>query len=148
MSDRRHVINHLTVSSRRGHICVAINTPISTRLPILHYVQGNAICNVAGLNRCRTLVEVNLDGNKIRQLGPPNALHGLGSLRKLRLEDNGLRTLSAGLGASTPALLSLSLAQNRLSDPAEIDRLGALPNLMELSLGGNPMARRGKITED
>ena len=103
--------------------------------------QGNNIGNLGGLNRCRTLVEVNLDGNKIRQLGPPSAFNGLGNLRKLRLEDNGLRVLSPGLGASTPALLSLSLAQNRLSDPAELDRLGALPNLMELSVCGNPMAR-------
>lgn len=103
--------------------------------------QGNNIGNLGGLNRCQTLVEVNLDGNKIRQLGPPSAFSGLGNLRKLRLEDNGLRVLSPGLGASTPALLSLSLAQNRLSDPAELDRLGALPNLMELSVCGNPMAR-------
>ncbi|CAN0113390.1 unnamed protein product [Ectocarpus sp. 6 AP-2014] len=105
-------------------------------------LQGNNIGSLGGLNRCRTLVEVNLDGNKIRQLGPPSVLNGLGNLRKLRLEDNGLRVLSPGLGASTPALLSLSLAQNRLSDPAELDRLGALPNLMELSVCGNPMARR------
>ncbi|CAN0500287.1 unnamed protein product, partial [Ectocarpus sp. 8 AP-2014] len=104
-------------------------------------LQGNNIGSLGGLNRCRTLVEVNLDGNKIRQLGPPSVLNGLGNLRKLRLEDNGLRVLSPGLGASTPALLSLSLAQNRLSDPAELDRLGALPNLMELSVCGNPMAR-------
>ncbi|CAM9265882.1 unnamed protein product, partial [Hapterophycus canaliculatus] len=114
------------------------------RMPHLLAVdlQGNNIGSLGGLNRCRTLVEVNLDGNKIRQLGPPSALHGLGNLRKLRLEDNGLRVLSPGLGASTPALLSLSLAQNRLSDPSELDRLGALPNLMELSVCGNPMARR------
>lgn len=99
--------------------------------------------NLAGLNRCRTLVEVNLDGNKIRQLGPPSALNGLGSLRKLRLEDNGIRTLCPGIAASTPALLSLSLAQNRLTDPAELDRLGPLPNIVELSISGNPMARSG-----
>lgn len=92
-------------------------------------------------------MEVNLDGNKIRQLGPPSALSGLGNLRKLRMEDNGLRVLSPGLGAATPALLSLSLAQNRLSDPAELDRLGALPNLMELSVCGNPMARRASLEE-
>lgn len=114
--------------------------PIETAA-VCNSQQGNNIGNLAGLNRCRTLVEVNLDGNKIRQLGPPSAFHGLGNLRKLRLEDNGLRVLSPGLGASTPALLSLSLAQNRLSDPAELDRLGALPNLMELSVCGNPMAR-------
>ncbi|CAM9822517.1 unnamed protein product [Scytosiphon promiscuus] len=114
------------------------------RMPHLLAVdlQGNNIGSLGGLNRCRTLVEVNLDGNKIRQLGPPSALNGLGNLRKLRLEDNGLRVLSPGLGSSTPALLSLSLAQNRLSDPSELDRLGALPNLMELSVCGNPMARR------
>lgn len=105
------------------------------------FSQGNSITGLTGLNRCRTLVEVNLDGNKIRQLGPPSALSGLTSLRKLRLEDNGLRTLSPCLAVSTPALLSLSLAQNRLSDPAELDRLGPLPNLLELSVSGNPMTR-------
>ncbi len=63
------------------------------------------------------------------------------------MEDNGLRVLSPGLGAATPALLSLSLAQNRLADPAELDRLGALPNLMELSVCGNPMARRASLEQ-
>lgn len=86
-------------------------------------------------------MEVNLDGNKVRQLGPISALNGLGNLRKLRLEDNGLRVLAPGLAAATPGLLSLNIAQNRLSDLSELDRLGALPNLMELSIHGNPMAR-------
>lgn len=86
-------------------------------------------------------MEVNLDGNKIRQLGPSSLFSGLGNLRKLRLEYNGLRTLSPGLAASTPALMSLSLAQNRISDSSELDRLGGLPNLMELSVCGNPMAK-------
>lgn len=113
------------------------------RLKLLYcnFRQGNNIGSIGGLNRCRTLVEVNLDGNKIRQLGPHSALNGLSNLRKLRLEDNGLRALAAGLAASTPALLSLSLAQNRIADPAELDRLGALPNLIELTVNGNPMAR-------
>lgn len=105
------------------------------------FFQGNSIGNLRGLNRCRTLVEVNLDGNKIRQLGPSSLFSGLINLRKLRLEYNGLRTLSPGLAASTPALMSLSLAQNRISDSSELDRLGVLPNLMELSVCGNPMAR-------
>ncbi|CAM9408115.1 unnamed protein product, partial [Laminaria digitata] len=114
------------------------------RMPHLLAVdlQGNNIGNLRGLNRCRTLVEVNLDGNKIRQLGPSSLFSGLNNLRKLRLEYNGLRTLSPGLAASTPALMSLSLAQNRISDSSELDRLGVLPNLMELSVCGNPMARR------
>ena len=107
----------------------------------VNVIQGNNIGNLRGLNRCRTLVEVNLDGNKIRQLGPSSSFSGLSNLRKLRLEYNGLRTLSPGLAASTPALMSLSLAQNRISDSLELDRLGVLPNLMELSVCGNPMAR-------
>lgn len=104
-------------------------------------LQGNSIADLRGLNHSRSLVEVNLNGNKIRQLGPSSALTGLSNLRKLRLEGNGLRSLVQGLASFTPSLLSLSLAQNRLADPTELDRLGALPNLVELSVGGNPMVR-------
>ncbi|CAM9448531.1 unnamed protein product [Choristocarpus tenellus] len=86
-----------------------------------------------------THLEVNLAGNKIRQL-IPSAFHGLGNLRKLRLEDNGLRTLSSI--ASARSIQSLDLGQNRLSDPPELDKLGELPHLVELNIVGNPMARR------
>ena len=123
-----------TVSACFARRCVPLK-------PCAMTLQGNNIGNMGGLSRSRTLVEVNLDGNKIRQLGPPSALTGLNNLRKLRLDGNGLRALTPGLASFTPSLLSLSLAQNRLSDPAELDRLGALPNLMELSVCGNPMTR-------
>ncbi|KAF8068426.1 LRRC9 [Scenedesmus sp. PABB004] len=80
---------------------------------------------------------------RLLQLGALDgeALAPLARLRELRLEDNALRSLG-GLGGALRGLTALHLGGNRLADAADLDRLGALPRLADVSLAGNPLASR------
>jgi Leucine-rich repeat (LRR) protein len=94
-----------------------------------------------------------------------DALAPLVRLRELRLEDNLIRSLSitppaaavapgspmsqsaaggdnSGLAGLLPSLCVLQLSGNRLMDLAELDRLALLPSLLEVTLAGNPLARK------
>jgi len=105
----------------------------------------------------------------------PDALSTLVRLTELRLDDNCIRSLaweapaaggaqhesttaaatgpaqsptgSVRPGQVLPQLVVLQLRGNRLADTAELEKLGALPNLLEVSLAGNPVARREVGTE-
>jgi len=58
----------------------------------------------------------------------------------LRLEDNGLRNLQNI--ERLERLQSLFMTGNRIQEFYEVDRLGELPHLMEISLMNNPMSRK------
>jgi hypothetical protein len=83
--------------------------------------------------------ELVLDKNKIRHLDF-GAMKSLVNLRELRLEENGLKSL-ANLGP-LPRLQSLHLGSNRITDIADMDKLVALPCLLDCTLGNNPIARK------
>lgn len=89
-----------------------------------------------------------------------DALVPLVRLRELRLDDNQIKSLAlAALVPGSPAIPSadsdgssfagcmpslcvLHLAGNRLADLGELERLAALPSLLEVSLAGNPLVRK------
>ena len=86
-----------------------------------------------------SLQELVLDRNRIKYIDP-GALNPLNNLRELRIEENGLRSLS-NIGV-TPQLQVLHLGYNRVSDTAELERLMGLTELMEISLVNNPVVRK------
>ena len=102
------------------------------------FVQGNDIVRVEGLNACYKLRELVMDKNRIKFVDA-DGFSGLTNLRELRLEENGLRSLS---NFNLPNLQSLYLGLNRVNDLAELDKLSSIPFLMELSLNSNPVARK------
>lgn len=70
-------------------------------------------------------------------------------LQELRCEDNAIRSISpavtvaGGVGACLPQLRVLLLGGNRLMDAAEcIRRLSDAPMLEEVTVTGNPFARK------
>lgn len=79
-------------------------------------------------------------------------LSTLTRLQNLRLEDNLIKNLAlppaalAGDSSSPvvclPSLSLLQLAGNRLIDVADVDKLAALPGLTEVTLAGNPVAKK------
>ena len=94
----------------------------------------------SGFDALPLLRELDLDGNRLRQL-PPRCLAALPSLRALRLRDNGLRDV-ANL---TPAnrLHALLLAGNRIADAATAAAsLAQLPQLRVLEMARNPAERQ------
>lgn len=79
----------------------------------------------------------------------PEALSGLVRLQELRLDDNLIRTIApgtttnGGIGSCLPALHVLHLTNNRLMDASECaQKLACIPRLLEVSVGGNPFARK------
>lgn len=104
------------------------------------FLQGNDITRIDGLSGLTSLRELVLDNNRIRYIDS-ESLVGLPALRELRLEDNGLRSL-CGLQPVAASLASLHVSGNRIVDLIEIDRLAALPALLEVTLTGNPLTRK------
>ncbi|KAK1791307.1 hypothetical protein P4O66_013319, partial [Electrophorus voltai] len=103
------------------------------------FLQGNEISQVEGLEGLRHLRQLVLDRNRIKILSE-GSLSRQESLLELHLAENRLRDLSH-LGPLTQ-LRRLFLDMNKLQDTAELDKLEDLPSLIELSVVGNPMARR------
>ncbi|MEW5304785.1 MAG: hypothetical protein WDW36_007372 [Sanguina aurantia] len=104
------------------------------------FLHGNDITRVEGLEGLVNLQELVLDRNRVRYLDPESFL-GLPRLRELRLEENGLRSL-ANLHPLASSLQALHLGGNRITEPADLDKLGCLTALLELSLAGNPLTRK------
>ena len=115
----------------------ALNLHMLPELKVL-FVQGNDVVRVEGLNSSFKLRELVLDKNRIKFVDV-DAFSGLTNLRELRMEENGLRSLS---NFNLPNLQSLYLGLNRVGDVAELDKLSTIPFLMELSLNSNPIARK------
>ncbi|KAL4656332.1 leucine-rich repeat-containing protein 9-like [Arapaima gigas] len=137
--------------------------PLMESLEVLH-LGYNGISSLAELqlNRFPNLTSLFLQGsNDIRQV---DGLEGLQQLQELVLDHNRIKALGEGSFSSQAALLELRLAENRLrelnhlqplihlrrlfldlnklQDMSEIDKLEELPSLIELSVVGNPVARR------
>jgi len=103
------------------------------------FLQDNDIIKLEGIEGLVNLEELVLDRNKIKHLDA-HSFSGLVNLRELRLEENGLRSLSH-LSALV-RLQSLHLTCNRISEVAELEKLGAHPELVEITLSNNPVSRK------
>ncbi|KAJ8341293.1 hypothetical protein SKAU_G00335840 [Synaphobranchus kaupii] len=105
------------------------------------FLQANEITQVDGLEGLVRLRELALDRNRIKALGE-TSFSSQGALLELHLGENRLRELN-NLHPLT-ALRRLFLGMNKLQDISEIDKLELLPSLIELSVAGNPVARRSQ----
>uniref|UniRef100_A0A3B3TFY9 Leucine rich repeat containing 9 n=1 Tax=Paramormyrops kingsleyae TaxID=1676925 RepID=A0A3B3TFY9_9TELE len=103
------------------------------------FLQGNEISHVEGLEGLQHLRELVLDGNRIRAVGQ-SSFSGQTALVELRLAENRLREV--GHLQPLVKLRRLFLDANKLQDLCEIEKLEELPSLVELSVLGNPVARR------
>jgi len=107
-------------------------------LKILH-LAGNEIGKVEGLSRFEQLRELVLDRNKIKHF-EEGCFAGLKTLRELRIEDNGIKSLSHLQPLTRLRALHLNL--NRVADLAEIEKLRHLRQLLIFSIAQNPVARK------
>ncbi|XP_039527778.1 leucine-rich repeat-containing protein 9 isoform X3 [Pimephales promelas] len=125
-----------------GHngISNLINLQISrlTNLRAL-FLQGNDISQVEGLDGLRRLRELVLDRNRIKSLSE-NSFSEQGVLLDLHLAENRIRELNHL--HPLKGLQRLFLDMNKIQDISELEKLEALPSLFELSVVGNPVARR------
>ena len=103
------------------------------------FLQGNDIGRVDGLESCGELRSLTLDKNRIRSF-EPNSLSGLLKLKDLRVEENGLRSLSNF--PVLPSLTVLSAAGNRISDVIELEKLCRVCDAREVSFANNPVTRK------
>ncbi|XP_033624638.1 leucine-rich repeat-containing protein 9-like [Asterias rubens] len=112
-----------------------------SRLPSLKalFLQGNEISKVEGLESLQDLRELVLDRNKIKGLSEYSFMNQW-NLVELHMEENRLRELSHFQYLEN--LQRLYLGSNRLQDVCELEKLEALPNLIELSVISNPVSRR------
>lgn len=102
-------------------------------------LSDNKICKIDSIENLRNLIELDCNRNKIRQI-EPHSFSVTNPIRILRLEENGLRSLS-NLN-KLHKLQSLFLSANRLTDIMECEKLQELTNLVELVLLGNPLTRK------
>lgn len=111
------------------------------RLPSLKalFLQGNEITKVEGLQDCNELRELVLDKNKIKSFNE-NSFQGQWKLTELHIEENRLRELS--YLESLVSLQRLYIGLNRIQDSKELEKLESLTKLFELSVIGNPVAKR------
>ncbi|KAJ8046058.1 Leucine-rich repeat-containing protein 9 [Holothuria leucospilota] len=112
-----------------------------SRLPSLKalFLQGNEISKVEGLEALQDLRELVLDRNKIKDLSEYSFVNQW-NLVELHIEENRLRDLSHLHFLEN--LQRLYLGSNRLQEMGELEKLEALPNLIELSVISNPVSRR------
>ncbi|CAL8295818.1 unnamed protein product [Arctogadus glacialis] len=103
------------------------------------FLQENDISQVEGLEGLTRLRALVLDRNRIKALGE-SSLVGQSLLLELSLAQNRLRELSHL--EPLVQLRQLFLAMNKLQDISELHKLEVLPSLIELSVNGNPVARR------
>jgi len=103
------------------------------------FLQGNEIVKVEGFEGLNELKELVLDRNKIKCF-QENSFCSLWKLVELHVEENRLRDLS--YIDDLKSLRRLYIGLNRLQDTAELEKLQCLSSLFELSVIGNPFARR------
>ena len=103
------------------------------------FLQGNDISRVEGLQSCTELRELTLDKNRIRSFDP-HSLSNLKKLKDLRIEENGLRSLSNF--PVLPNLSILSVAGNRINDIVELEKLCRVCDAKEVSFVNNPVTRK------
>ncbi|XP_058242803.1 leucine-rich repeat-containing protein 9 isoform X2 [Hemibagrus wyckioides] len=148
-------------SNSRECVCVESLEPLMCSLEVLH-LSYNGISNLSDvqLSRLSGLRALFLQGNEIVQV---EGLDGLCLLRELVMDQNRVKTLCEKWFSSHTRLIELSLNDNRLrslthlqlthlqrlhlnnnklQDITELDKLEGLTSLIELSVLGNPVARR------
>ncbi|XP_056151358.1 leucine-rich repeat-containing protein 9 [Lampris incognitus] len=168
----RQILYHKVNSSGYGQQCPSKSSreavpadslePLMGSLEVLH-LSHNGISNMANLqlSRLTNLKALFLEGNEISQV---EGLEGLYQLRELVLDRNRIKVLKENTFISQAILLELHLAENRIrelshlehlvelrrlfldmnkiQDMSELDKLEVLISLNELSVRGNPVARR------
>jgi len=92
--------------------------------------SGNEIVKIEHLEKLRSLRELDLSKNKIRQV-EANSFLQTHIITILKLDDNSLKSV-ANI-ERLEALQSLQVSGNRISEFYELEKLGELPNLLELS---------------
>ncbi|XP_028251518.1 leucine-rich repeat-containing protein 9 [Parambassis ranga] len=103
------------------------------------FLQDNEISHVEGLEGLHQLRELVLDRNRIKVL-TKNSFTAQSVLLELHLAENRIRELNH-LDSLTE-LRKLFLGMNKLQDVTELEKLEVLPSLTELSVVGNPVARK------
>ena len=102
-------------------------------------MSDNRICKIDSIENLRNLIELDCNRNKIRQIDT-HSFSSTNPIRILRLEENGLRSLTHI--NKLHKLQSLFLGANRLTDIMECEKLQELTHLVELLLLGNPLTRK------
>ncbi|MEE6494039.1 hypothetical protein FKM82_017005 [Ascaphus truei] len=103
------------------------------------FLQGNEISRVEALDGLQFLQELVLDHNRIKVI-TDSSFAKQNSLVALHLEENRLRNLNNLLPLIK--LKKLFVGFNKIQEMSEVDKLEALPTLIELSVSGNPISRK------
>uniref|UniRef100_H2Z1T9 Uncharacterized protein n=1 Tax=Ciona savignyi TaxID=51511 RepID=H2Z1T9_CIOSA len=103
------------------------------------FIQGNEISKIEGLEGLHELRELVLDRNKVKVVNE-NSFVSQWNLLELHIEENRLRDLSNLHHLEN--LQRFYLGMNRIQDMMELEKLEALPNLIEVSVIGNAVSRR------
>ncbi|XP_074636357.1 tubulin-specific chaperone E-like isoform X4 [Acropora palmata] len=102
---------------------------------------------VSGLERLQNISLLNLQGNQFSDWGVILKLGHLPKLNQLILNDNGITKVELGNKVTEeygsqclfPALRSLYLSENKISEIQSVNELNHFPSLMELKFKGNPV---------
>ncbi|KAJ3168498.1 Leucine-rich repeat-containing protein 9 [Geranomyces variabilis] len=110
------------------------------RLPQLRtlYLHGNRIGKIDGLDQLKNLTELVLDKNHIKG-ADPGSFSSLEKLRDLHIKENRIKSLANF--ETLQGLQRLYMSHNRVHEISEIEKT-RLPNLVELSLAANAVARK------
>lgn len=104
------------------------------------FLHENDICRLDGLDGLPKLEELVLDKNRVKHLEALSLTGVCYTIRELRLDDNGLRSL-ANIEL-LEQLESLSIASNRITELSELERLSNLHSLVELNAYCSPLSRK------
>ncbi|XP_075699703.1 leucine-rich repeat-containing protein 9 isoform X2 [Rhinoderma darwinii] len=103
------------------------------------FLQGNEISQVEGLEGLQFLQELVLDHNRIKMI-TETSFAQQSCLVSLRMEENRLRDVN-----NLHPLIKLKklfLGYNKIQEISEVEKLEAIPTLLELSISGNPISRK------
>ena len=107
----------------------------NTKLDVLD-LHSNEIESIEGLGALASLRVLNLAGNRIRALCQ---LEGQLGLTELNVRRNAVTDIDGV--RNTPALQRLFLSHNKLGTLKDLEVLGSLPGLVEMSAESNPVCR-------
>lgn len=103
---------------------------------VVAYTGENRSLELESLSTLTRLQDLRLGENLIKGVALPLA-QTLGSV-----DDRD----DVGLGGILPNLQVLGLAGNRLADVGDVDKLAVLPGLIDITLAGNPIAKKQVCT--
>ncbi|XP_076458141.1 uncharacterized protein LOC143291891 [Babylonia areolata] len=125
------------------------------------FAAGNGLQKLTDLHRCKKLTEIDLSRNRLSDL---SAISGLPALQILDVSDNQLKSVTSlgklksledlnlsgnqlsdlsGWGTSFPKLQILNLCDNMVTTWKQVCCLKEVPELVEVSLAGNPVTLEG-----